>query len=374
MDEPQSDSPAQICRHRIVRQEIHIFSKFLNGIRESLTNDQITQNVKHDLEQILAWFIIDYFSHDIDRIKQARNIFWPQSTDDETVLAEQSEYVWDPEWFFELFIIIPTDISRQAIITISINKIYVTVYPLTVDATPLNYNSFFPERTGNISLNSRFINNENLNGTRHLTQQDIQTPSHFVNEEIVETITTTEAQGSISPIQPSLTTSKLKNPTIQQTIVQPTVKLSVAQKHSQMVYQTFRPVTKPSYKQHKNNFAEHNCNYVNGPKTTKTKTNTQIFAQKQNVPQPILNSVNFHDQPRSSQEPNGNYPFFQQRKNNASNYHTKKSTSSLRTKNFPSDHDETIIRIINDSPQTKDLVLTEMINQIFSNHKHEMNK
>ena len=176
------------------------------------------------------------------------------------------------------------------------------------------------------------MNHENLNGTRHLTQQDIQTPSHFVNEEIVETITTTEAQGSISPIQPSLTTPKLKNPTIQQTIVQPTVKLSVAQKHSQMVYQTFRPVTKPSYKQHKNNFAEHNCNYVNGPKTTKTKTNTQIFAQKQNVPQPILNSVNFHDQPRSSQEPNGNYPFFQQRKNNASNYHTKKSTSSLRTK------------------------------------------
>ena len=136
----------------------------------------------------------------------------------------------------------------------------------------------------------------------------------------------------------------------------------------------FWTVTKPSYKQHKNNFAEHNCNYVKGPKTTKTKKNTQIFAQKQNVPQPFLNSVNFHDQPRSSQEQNGNYPFFQQRKNNANNYHTKKSTSSLRTKNFPSDHDETIIRITNDSPQTKDFVLTEMINQIFSNHTHEMNK
>ena len=60
-----------------------------------------------------------------------------------------------------------------------------------------------------------------------------------------------------------------------------------------MDYQTFRPVKKPSYKHHSNNFAEHNYIYVNGPKTTKTKTNTQIYAQSQNVPQPTLNSVNF---------------------------------------------------------------------------------
>ena len=74
-----------------------------------------------------------------------------------------------------------------------------------------------------------------------------------------------------------------------------------------MDYPTFRPVTKPSYKQqtsHRNNFAKHNYNYVNGPKTTKSsKTNTQ-------------NSINFQDQPRSSQEQNGNYPFFQQNKKN----------------------------------------------------------
>ena len=40
-----------------------------------------------------------------------------------------------------------------------------------------------------------------MNGTGNLTQQDIQTPSHFVSEEIVETLTATEAQRSISPIQ-----------------------------------------------------------------------------------------------------------------------------------------------------------------------------
>ena len=144
-------------------------------------------------KKILAWFIIDYFSHNIELTEQARKKVRPQSTDDETVLAEQSDYVWDPEWSYELFINIPTDISSHAISTISINKDYVRVNPIRVDATTLNYNSFFPERTENKSLNSTFINNENLNGTRNLTQQDIQTPSHFVYEEIFETIKTTEA-------------------------------------------------------------------------------------------------------------------------------------------------------------------------------------
>ena len=213
------------------------------------------------------------------------------------------------------------------------------MYPLTVDATRLNYNSILPERTGNYSINSTFINHDNLNGTRNLTKQDVKTPSHFVNEESVETITTTEAQRSISPIQPIFTTPKLKYPTLQQTIIQSTVKPSVAQKYSLMDYQTFRPVTKPSYKQHKNDFAEHNYNYVNGPKTTKTKTSTQMFTQSQNIPQPILTSVNFQDQPRSSQEQDGNYPFVQQRKNNANKYNTKNQPQQYAQSYIPSDDD-----------------------------------
>ena len=157
-----------------------------------------------------------------------------------------------------MFIKIPTDISSKVISIFSINKDYVRVYPLTVDATPLNYNSFFPERVGNNSLNSTFINNDNLSGTRNLTQQDLQTSSHFINEETVKTMTTTETQRSISPIKPNFTTPKLINPTLQQTVIQSKVKPSVVQKISQMDYQTFRPVTKPSYKQHRNNFTEHN--------------------------------------------------------------------------------------------------------------------
>ena len=81
-----------------------------------------------------------------------------------------------------------------------------------------------------------------------------------------------------------------------------------------MDYPTFRPVTKPSYKEqtsYRKNFAQHNYNYVSGPKTTKPETNTQnFFSQSQNIPQKSSNSVKFHDQPRSSQEQNGNYQFF----------------------------------------------------------------
>ena len=53
----------------------YIFSKLLDAIRENLTNDQITQNVKHDLQKTLAWFIIDYFSHNNDFIEQTEKIF-----------------------------------------------------------------------------------------------------------------------------------------------------------------------------------------------------------------------------------------------------------------------------------------------------------
>ena len=58
------------------------------------------------------------------------------------------------------FIEITTDISSKAISKISIHKDCVKVYPLTIDATPSNYNSFFPERAGKNSLNSIFLNQD----------------------------------------------------------------------------------------------------------------------------------------------------------------------------------------------------------------------
>ena len=196
----------------------------------------------------MPWFIIDYFTRNTDLISQARKKFRLQNSADDTVLAKQSDYVWDPEWSHPLFFNIPTDISSQEISTISINKHYMRVYPLTTDATPLNYNSFLPDRTGKNSLNSTLIQQENLNGTRNLTQQDIQTPSHFANGEVVTTVITTTQQ-SISPIHPNLTTPRPKNPTLPQVTLKSTVKPTVVPKYSHMNYQPFRPMTKPIQKQ-----------------------------------------------------------------------------------------------------------------------------
>ena len=67
------------------------FSAFLNTIPENLTINDVSQNSKHDLQKILAWFIIDYFTHNNDLIAQARKSFRPQSTNNDTVIAEQSD-------------------------------------------------------------------------------------------------------------------------------------------------------------------------------------------------------------------------------------------------------------------------------------------
>ena len=115
---------------------------------------------------------------------------------------------------------------------------------MTIDATPLNYITFLPD-TRNNSLNSTVIHYENLNGTRNLTQQDIQTPSHFINEEIVQTTATTTQQ-SISPIHPNLTTPRNTKTSLTQVTLQSTIKPSVAPNYSHMDYQTYRPMTKPS--------------------------------------------------------------------------------------------------------------------------------
>ena len=271
-------SPNETSKHIKVRHEITLFSTFLHRIKENFTKDEVPQHTKHDLQKILAWFIIDYFTHNIDLISQARKNFRPQNSNDDTAITEQSDYVWDPEWCHYAFINIPQSISSQAISTISYVRDYVRVIPLSIDATPLNYNTFLPD-TRNNSLNSTVIHNENPNGTRNLTQQDIQTPSHFINEEIVQTTTT---QQSISPIRPNLTTPRNTNTSLAQVTLQSTVKPSVAPKYSQMDYQTYRPMTIPSKTRRtftRNTFAEHNYNYAHSSKTNyppRKNNNNQI--------------------------------------------------------------------------------------------------
>ena len=308
-------SPTEKSKHLRVRHEITLLSSYLNIIKENFTKDDVSQHTKHDLQKILAWFIIDYFTHNIDLIAQARKNFRPQNSNDDTAITEQSDYVWDPEWSHPAFINFPQSISSQAIGTISYIRDYVRVIPLTIDATPLNYNTFLPD-TQNNSLNSTVIHNENLNGTRNLTQQDIQTPSHFVREEIVHTTTT---QQSISPIRPNLTTPRNTNPSQTQVTLQSTVKPSVAPKYSHMDYQTYRPMTIPSKTRKtftRNNFAEHNYNYTHPSKTNyQTQRNFNQYTKPRNWDNPTAqyNSNNFQTNP--PQDRSENYPFFQQNKN-----------------------------------------------------------
>ena len=313
-------SPTETSKHIRVRHEISLLSSFLNIIKENFTKDEVSQHTKHDLQKILAWFIIDYFTHNIDLISQARKNFRPQNSNDDTAITEQSDYVWDPEWSHPAFINFPQSISSQAITTISYVRDYVRVIPLTIDATPLNYNTFLPDMQNN-SLNSTFIHNENLNGTRNLTQQDIQTPSHFINEEIVHTTTT---QQSISPIRPNLTTPRNTNPSQTQVTLQSTGKPSVAPKYSHMDHQTYRPMTIPSKTRKtftRNNFAEHNYNYTHPSKTNyppRKIFNNYTRSRNWDNPMAQTNSVNFQTNLHPSQDRSENYPFFQQNKKQTS--------------------------------------------------------
>ena len=314
----KSISPTEISKHTKVRQEITLFSFFLHIIKENSTKDEVSQHTKHDLQKILAWFTIDYFTHNIDLISQARKNFIPQNPNDDTAITEQSDYVWDPEWSHYAFINIPQSISSQAKSTISYQRDYVRVVPLTIDATPLNYNTILTD-TRNNSLNSTVIHNKNLNGTRNLTQQDIQTPSHFINEEIVQTTTTT--QQSISTIRPNLTTPKNTNTSMAQVTLQSTVKPSVAPEYSHMDYQTYRPMTVPSKTRRtftRNTFAEHNYNYAHSSKTNypqRKTNNNHVSSQYWDNPMTTTNSVNFRTNSHPPQDRSENYPFFQQNKN-----------------------------------------------------------
>ena len=71
-------------------------------------------------------------------------------------------------------------------------------------------------------------------------------------------------------------------------------------------------MTKPTQKQRtftRNNFAEHNYNYVKIPKTSKpprTNPHNRFFSQSQHFQQPTSNSENFNDYPRIPQDQNEN--------------------------------------------------------------------
>ena len=104
-------------------------------------------------------------------------------------------------------------------------------------------------------------------------------------------------------------------------------------------------MTKPIQKQRtltRNNFVEHNYNYVNRPQTSKpSRPNTQnhLFSPRQNFQHLTANSVKFYDYPRISQDQSENYPFFQQNKNNRQQNQNKQKTPYYTPNFFSSNYD-----------------------------------
>ena len=113
-------SPPQTSRHATVRQKINLFSPQI--IRSTLADEELSQVAEIDLQRILAWFILDFFVHNLDLNSTARKIFRSKTSDNETILAEETEDVWDPEWYHILFFNIPNNISRAAIAIVSVHQ------------------------------------------------------------------------------------------------------------------------------------------------------------------------------------------------------------------------------------------------------------
>ena len=184
------------------------------------------------------------------------------------------------------------------------------------------------------TFNSTVLQNENPSGTQNPTQQDIQIPSQFINEEIVQTTVTTTQQ-SISPIHPNFTTPQNNKVPSPQITLQSTVKPSatLAPKYSHMDFQTYRPMTRPPRPQRtftRNNFAEHNCNYTHPPRTNYSprKHNNNIYSRNWERPITSNNPVNFQSNQRSTQDYSENYPFFQQNKKKPQKPHYTEHISS----------------------------------------------
>ena len=97
---------------------------------------------KKDLQRILAWFLIDYFQHNLDLVAQSRISFCAHYDEDQT-LADETDYKWGPESYFDLFFSSPITISISAIQTISVHNKYLRLRPLTTDTTLLNYTTLF---------------------------------------------------------------------------------------------------------------------------------------------------------------------------------------------------------------------------------------
>ena len=68
-------SPPQTTRDSNERKEMKIFLKFLDTVRKTFNHTDIPAIVKLDRKKVSAWFIIEFFEHNIDPKEQTKNNF-----------------------------------------------------------------------------------------------------------------------------------------------------------------------------------------------------------------------------------------------------------------------------------------------------------
>ena len=66
---------------------------------------------------------------------ESKKNFRPQTSDDETLLADQTDFLWDPERSRMLFFSSPSDISCASIANVSVHKDDLRVTLLTTDTS-----------------------------------------------------------------------------------------------------------------------------------------------------------------------------------------------------------------------------------------------
>ena len=135
--------------------------KILKCLRETFTDNEVSQINKDQLLIILIWFIIYYFQHNLDLISQARKFSRPQN-DDKTILADKIIELATKICLIFCFSTnqgylncsICSHVSKQSHSKLNkLNLINSGVTPLTTDGTKTNNSQIFKIKSSIIVQN-----------------------------------------------------------------------------------------------------------------------------------------------------------------------------------------------------------------------------
>ena len=112
-DETIYESPPQTTRTSYSsRTRNKPLSKILRINWKKITDVEVSQIAKLGIQILLAWIIIDSFQHNINLTEQSRKQFHTYY-DKDTILADETHYVWDQKWHHDVCFNIPNDIPAE---------------------------------------------------------------------------------------------------------------------------------------------------------------------------------------------------------------------------------------------------------------------